>query len=116
VHKFLKETNAQIIKEIFYIFFIIGRGYLNFMFKNNWEAFLKLVDFKKCQEQLLKVLENNYNMLHINVFQNLNKSKMNNKCNLWEMNMWILQTQMQHGRGKPMNNIKMQQNRLSRKT
>jgi hypothetical protein len=41
----------------------------------------------------------------------------NNKCNLWEMNLWMHQTwMMQHKGEKSMNNIKMQPNKLCKKT
>jgi hypothetical protein len=45
MQQFLKETNAQTIKEIFYKFLTFS-----FMLKNNARAFLKPIDFKKCQE------------------------------------------------------------------
>jgi hypothetical protein len=47
---FFKETNTQIVEEIFYKFFIAGRGHFSFMFKNNARAFLEPVDFKRCRE------------------------------------------------------------------
>jgi len=50
VQKFLKKTNAQTIKEIFYKFLIAQKGRFSFMFKNNARVFLQLVDFKKCQK------------------------------------------------------------------
>ncbi len=59
----------------------------NILFKNDARAFLKLVDFIKCQEQLLEVLEINYNMSDINMFKNMHKNKMNNKCNLWGVDL-----------------------------
>jgi hypothetical protein len=36
-----------------------GRGYEDFMLKNNARAFLEHVDFRKCQKWLLEVLDNN---------------------------------------------------------
>ncbi len=57
------------------------------MLKNNARAFLELIDFRKCQEQLLELLENSQNRLDINLFRNMHKNKMNNKCNLWDMNL-----------------------------
>jgi hypothetical protein len=46
-------------------------------------------------------------MSDVNMFRNMHKNKMNNNCNLWEMNLWMHQTRMQHRREKVMNNIKM---------
>jgi hypothetical protein len=67
---------------------IIRRGRFEiFLLKNNAKAFVELVDFRKCQKYSLKVFENSYNMSNINLFQNMHKSKMNSKCNLWETNL-----------------------------
>jgi hypothetical protein len=46
-------------------------------------------------------------MSNINLLRNMHKNKMNNKYNLWEMNLWMHQTQMQYRGDKSMNNIKM---------
>jgi hypothetical protein len=56
----------------------------NLLFKNNARAFLKLVDFRKCQEWLLKVLENSWNKLDINLFKNMLEQD-EQQCNLWEI-------------------------------
>jgi hypothetical protein len=50
------------------------------------------------------------------MFQNLPKNKMNNKCNLQELNLWMNQTWMQNKAEKSMNNIRMQVIQLCRKT
>jgi hypothetical protein len=41
------------------------------------------------------------------MFKNMYKSKLNIKCNLWEMSLRMHQTRMQHKGEKLMNNIKL---------
>jgi hypothetical protein len=47
--KFLKK-GAQLVKEVFHKFLIIGKGHSNFILKNNTRALLELFEFRRCQK------------------------------------------------------------------